>query len=114
MQLAWARSAAPSSSPPHCDHRGVRPDRRVHPLQIRRRRGRGHLGVLYFATLFFQDVWGYSALKSSVAYLPWIAAFSIGAAASAQLLPRIGPRPLMVVGSLFGAGGMYWLSRTAR
>jgi EmrB/QacA subfamily drug resistance transporter len=68
--------------------------------------------VLYFATLFFQEVWGYSALKSSVAYLPWIAAFSIGAAASAQLLPRIGPRPLMVTGSLFGAGGMYWLSRT--
>jgi hypothetical protein len=52
--------------------------------------------VLYFATLFFQQVWGYSALKSSVAYLPWIAAFGIGAAASAQLLPRIGPRPLMV------------------
>jgi hypothetical protein len=68
--------------------------------------------VLYFATLFFQEVWGYSALKSSVAYLPWIAAFGIGAAASAQLLPRIGPRPLMVAGSLSGAGGMYWLSRT--
>jgi MFS family permease len=67
--------------------------------------------VLYFATLFFQDVWGYPALESSVAYLPWIAAFSVGAAASTQLLPRIGPRPLMVAGSLSGAGGMYWLSR---
>jgi MFS family permease len=67
--------------------------------------------VLYFATLFFQEVWGYSALRSSVAYLPWIAAFSVGAAASTQLLPRIGPRPLMVTGSLSGAGGMYWLSR---
>src|SRR5580693_6597522 len=40
-----------------------------------------------------------------------IAAFSVGAAASTQLLPRIGPRPLMVAGSLSGAGGMYWLSR---
>jgi EmrB/QacA subfamily drug resistance transporter len=68
--------------------------------------------VLYFATLFFQQVWGYSALRSSVAYLPWIAAFGIGAAASTQLLPRTGPRPLMVAGSLSGAGGMYWLSRT--
>jgi hypothetical protein len=29
VQLAWARSAAPSSSPPHCDHRGVQPDRRA-------------------------------------------------------------------------------------
>jgi EmrB/QacA subfamily drug resistance transporter len=68
--------------------------------------------VLYFATLFFQEVWGYPALKSSLAYLPWIAAFGIDAAASTQLLPRIGSRPLMVAGSLFGAGGMYWLSRT--
>ena len=68
--------------------------------------------VLYFATLFFQNVWDYSALQSSIAYLPWIAAFAIGAAASTQLLPRTGPRPLMVAGSLSGAGGMYWLSRT--
>jgi hypothetical protein len=45
-------------------------------------------GVLYFATLFFQEVWGYSALTSSVAYLPWIAAFSIGAAASASVPAR--------------------------
>ncbi|HJY01499.1 MAG TPA: MFS transporter, partial [Streptosporangiaceae bacterium] len=67
--------------------------------------------VLYFATLFFQDVWGYPALESSLAYLPWIAAFTAGAAASTRLLPRTGPRPLMVAGSLSGAAGMYWLSR---
>ena len=69
-------------------------------------------GVLYFATLFFQQIWAYPALKASAAYLPWIAAFSIGAAASTQLLPRTGPRPLMVAGSLSAAAGMYWLSRT--
>jgi MFS family permease len=67
--------------------------------------------VLYFATLFFQDVGGYPALESSLAYLPWIAAFTAGAAASTRLLPRTGPRPLMVAGSLSGAAGMYWLSR---
>jgi len=94
------------------------------PLRILadRNRGAGYLSaaavgvvifaVLYFATLFFQEVWGYSALKSSLAYLPWIAAFGIGAATSTQLLPRTGPRPLMMAGSVFGAGGMYWLSRT--
>ena len=54
----------------------------------------------------------YSALTSSLAYLPWIAAFSIGAAASTQLLPRTGPRPLMVAGGSCSAPGMYWLSRT--
>jgi EmrB/QacA subfamily drug resistance transporter len=70
-------------------------------------------GVLFFATLFLQDVWRYSALKSGVAYLPWIVAFIVASAASAQLLPRVGPRPLMVAGSLFGAGGLCWLSRAA-
>ena len=40
VQLAWARSAAPSSSPPHCDHRGVQPDRRGHPVADRHGPGR--------------------------------------------------------------------------
>jgi hypothetical protein len=92
------------------------------PILADRNRSAGYLSaaavgvvtfaVLYFATLFFQQVWGYPALKSSGAYLPWIAAFGIGAAASTQLLPRTGPRPLMIAGSLSAAGGMYWLSRT--
>jgi hypothetical protein len=50
--------------------------------------------ALYFATLFCQEVLGYSALKSDVAYLPWSGGFVIGSAASTQLLPRIGPAPL--------------------
>jgi hypothetical protein len=40
-----------------------------------------------------------------------VAAIMAGAGLSSQLVSRIGARPLMTVGPLFAAGGMFWLSR---
>ena len=68
-------------------------------------------GMFFFLTVFMQAVWGYSALKTGVAYLPFTAALFIGAGAVAQLVPRIGARPLLLAGSAASAGGLYWLSR---
>jgi hypothetical protein len=58
-----------------------------------------------------QAVWGYSALKTGVAYLPFTAALLIASGAVAQLVPRIGARPLLLAGSAASTGGLYWLSR---
>jgi hypothetical protein len=58
-----------------------------------------------------QAVWGYSALKTGLAYLPFTAALFTGAGAVAQLVPRTGARPLLIAGSAAAAGGLYWLSR---
>ena len=33
------------------------------------------------------------------------------AGVSAQLVPRIGARPLLIAGSVIASGGMFWLSR---
>ena len=68
-------------------------------------------GVFFFLTLFVQDVWGYSALRTGVAFLPVTAAMLVGAGAAARLVPRIGARPLLMAGSAATAGGLYWLSR---
>src|SRR5216684_700342 len=68
-------------------------------------------GMFFFLTVFMQAVWGYSALKTGVAYLPFTAALFIGAGAVAQLVPRIGARPLLLAGSAASAGGLFWLSR---
>ena len=68
-------------------------------------------GMFFFLTVFMQAVWGYSALKTGLAYLPFTAALLIGAGAVAQLVPRIGARPLLIAGSAAAAGGLYWLSR---
>ena len=73
--------------------------------------GTALFGMFFFLTVFLQAVWGYSALRTGVAYLPMMAALMAMSAASAQLVPRIGARPLLIAGSATAAGGMFWLSR---
>jgi len=73
--------------------------------------GTAMFGMFFFLTLFVQTVWGYSALKTGVAYLPMVAMIMLMAGVSAQLVSRIGAKPLLIAGSAIGAGGMFWLSR---
>ncbi len=73
--------------------------------------GTAMFGMFFFLTIFVQTVWGYSALKTGIAYLPMVATIMAMAGVSAQLVPRIGARPLLIAGSTIGAGGMFWLSR---
>jgi EmrB/QacA subfamily drug resistance transporter len=68
-------------------------------------------GVFFFVTLFVQELWGYSPLRTGVAFLPFAAALLVGSAIATQLVPRIGARPLLIVGAAASAGGLYWLSR---
>ena len=58
-----------------------------------------------------QNVLGYSAIQTGAAYLPLCFAIGIAAGVSSQLLSRIGTRPVIVVGAVIAAGGMYLLSR---
>jgi hypothetical protein len=73
--------------------------------------GTAMFGMFFFLTIFVQTVWGYSPLKTGVAYLPMMATVMVMAGVSAQLVPRIGARPLMLAGSAMATGGMFWLSR---
>jgi predicted MFS family arabinose efflux permease len=73
--------------------------------------GTAMFGMFFFLTLFVQNVWGYSALKTGVAYLPMVAMIMLMAGVSAQLVTRIGARPLLIAGSVIGTGGLFWLSR---
>ena len=68
-------------------------------------------GMFFFLTVFMQSVWGYSALKTGVAYLPLTAVIMVASGAAAQLVPRVGARPLLLAGAPAVAGGLYWLSR---
>jgi EmrB/QacA subfamily drug resistance transporter len=70
-------------------------------------------GVFFFLTLFVQGLWGYSALRAGVAFLPLTVVLVLGSAVAAKLVPRIGARPLLLAGAAASAGGMYWLSRMA-
>jgi EmrB/QacA subfamily drug resistance transporter len=71
----------------------------------------GFLAMFFFLTLYMQNVLHYSPIQTGVAYLP--VCFVIGGAAGAasQVLTRTGTRPVIVVGALITAAGIYWLSR---
>jgi len=71
--------------------------------------GAAIFGIFFFLTVFMQSVWGYSALKTGLAYLPLTAGIMVGSGAGAQLIPRVGARPLLLAGAPTAAGGLYWL-----
>ena len=73
--------------------------------------GTALIGMFFFLTLFVQDVWGYSALKTGLAYLPFVPAVLAATVLTQQAVSRIGARPLLVAGAAIAAGGMIWLSR---
>jgi EmrB/QacA subfamily drug resistance transporter len=71
----------------------------------------GFLALFFYVTLYMQNVLGYSAIKTGLAYLPLCAIAVLSAGISSQLLTRLGTRPVIVAGAVIGAGGLYWLSR---
>jgi EmrB/QacA subfamily drug resistance transporter len=71
----------------------------------------GFLALFFFITLYMQNVLGYSPIQAGLAWLPLCLAVAVSAGISSQLLSRVGTRPVMVVGALVAAGGLYWLSR---
>jgi EmrB/QacA subfamily drug resistance transporter len=68
-------------------------------------------GSWYFETLFMQRVLGFSPLQAGLAFLPQTLLIAAGAQVTARLVPRFGPRPLIIVGTLVAAGGLAWMSR---
>ncbi|GAB0102408.1 MFS transporter [Nocardia sp. JMUB6875] len=62
-------------------------------------------------SFYLQIVEHYSALKTGVAFLPFPAGIVVSAGIASTVLPKIGPRPLMLAGSVLGAAGLLWLSR---
>jgi EmrB/QacA subfamily drug resistance transporter len=71
----------------------------------------GLLSMFFFLTLYMQNVLGYSPIQTGSAYLPLCFGVGISAGISSQLLAQTGTRPVMVVGALVAAGGLYYLSR---
>jgi EmrB/QacA subfamily drug resistance transporter len=71
--------------------------------------GAGLFGALLFLTLYLQNVLAYTPLKAGFASLPVTVGVLVSATLASNLLPRIGPKPLMVAGPILAAIGMFWL-----
>jgi EmrB/QacA subfamily drug resistance transporter len=68
-------------------------------------------GMFFFLTQFTQVVWGYSALRGGLAYLPFVGGFIVVAGICTRLVSRVGARVPITVGALLAPAGMFWLSR---
>ena len=64
----------------------------------------------FFVSLYLQLVLGYSALRTGFAFLPQTIAIVAGAQVSSRAVLKIGPRPLLLMGTLCSATGLFWLS----
>jgi predicted MFS family arabinose efflux permease len=69
-------------------------------------------GAFLFLTYFLQNTKGYTPIQTGLAFLP-LPAVLVATAMTVQnmLLKRLGPRPLMTIGLLLGAGAMAWLAQ---
>jgi EmrB/QacA subfamily drug resistance transporter len=76
--------------------------------------GAGLFAMFLFLTYYFQINLGWSPLKSGFAFLPFSAGIIIAAGVVAQLLPRVGPKALMVPGLAMAVIGMLWLTQISQ
>ncbi|MFC9892309.1 MFS transporter [Nocardia sp. NPDC127579] len=67
--------------------------------------------MFLFLSFYFQNVLGYSPLKAGIAFLPFPVGIAISAGVTSALLPKLGPRPLMVAGAALGVLGLLWLAQ---
>jgi EmrB/QacA subfamily drug resistance transporter len=70
----------------------------------------GMFSMFFFASLYVQEVLGYSPLKAGLAFLPVTFGMIVGAGVAQAAIRRFGPRVVGVVGVTLAAGGMLWLT----
>jgi EmrB/QacA subfamily drug resistance transporter len=72
--------------------------------------GAGLIGAFFFLSLYFQQVLGYKPVEAGLASLPTTLGVFVAAGAASALVPKLGPKPLMVAGGLLAAAGLFIMS----
>jgi MFS family permease len=67
--------------------------------------------VFFFCTLYLQQVLGYNALKSGVAYLPLTLTAIVASGLASRAVDRFTPKPVLVGGLLVGTVGFALFTR---
>ncbi len=74
--------------------------------------GAGIFGIFLFLIYYLQVSLDYSAVRSGLAMLPMMAVIGVVAnVANIKLMPRFGPKPLVITGLLLNAAGLAALTR---
>jgi predicted MFS family arabinose efflux permease len=70
----------------------------------------GGFTMLFFPTLYLQQVHGYSPIRTGLVYLPWPVAMSVADAAGQRAIAQLGVRAPLVLGLVLIAGGLFTYS----
>jgi EmrB/QacA subfamily drug resistance transporter len=70
----------------------------------------GMYSLFFFGVLYFQQIKGYNALESGVAFLPMTLGIIGGSALSQRLIARFGPVAVLAGGLALGAAGLLWMT----
>ena len=68
-------------------------------------------GMFFFASLYVQNVLGYSPLKAGLAFLPVSLGIIVGAGISQGIIKRLGVRNVSVLGLVLATAGLLYLTR---
>jgi EmrB/QacA subfamily drug resistance transporter len=71
----------------------------------------GMFALFYFATIYMQEVLGYSPLESGLAFLPFTVGIVGGSVAAQSLIRRLGIRGTIIGGLLLAAIGLVLMAR---
>jgi len=72
--------------------------------------GAGLIGAFFFLSLYFQQVLHYKPVEAGFASLPTTLGVLLAAGGASALVPKVGPKALMVVGGLLAAAGLFVMS----
>lgn len=67
--------------------------------------------LFFFASLFMQQVLGYSPLRTGLAYVPLAVIVAVGAGVASQLVTKVAAKPVLMAGLALTAAGMFLLWR---
>lgn len=67
--------------------------------------------TFYFFTLLLQQVLGYSPVRTGLSYLPLSVGIALGGWGVSRLVPRTGPRPVLLTGLSLSSLGLLWLAQ---
>jgi MFS family permease len=70
----------------------------------------GFYAMFFSLTLYLQNMLGFSPLKAGLVYIPATFGVAFTAGIATKVMLKTGTRPLIVLGALLGAGGIFWLS----
>jgi EmrB/QacA subfamily drug resistance transporter len=68
--------------------------------------------IFFFASLFMQQVLGYSPLQTGLGYVPLAVVVAVGAGTASNAIARVPAKAILAFGLLLVAGGLIMLART--